>query len=393
MGRVISPVPGGLAESAGASNCFEGPALPLASPEVREHIRSLQPLMDADADFELTDFYPTLLEPLQQDGELWGLPHQADALMVYYNRERFIEAEVPLPAPGWSFDEFLDAAVALSGSDQYGFTTREGAYGDLLVVLERMGARMFDDPSKDGRPAPTFEDPTVADAMGRYADAFRGQPLSPRTPSQRSGWPNATVIGGHPDGVQAGRVAMWIDYVSTHDFAPPLPFEVGIAPLPAPSGSMGPVEVGASTEFDIKAYYVSAHAADPQACWEWLSFLSSRPEAVRLLPARRSVAASSDWQSQVDETVPPAYQATLAYRDVSILRLRWEAPWLAYTYPWLNEAFQATVAGEDARRALSAAQRKAEAYVQCLERGENFTDPETTKSCATEVDRGYPELE
>jgi hypothetical protein len=104
-------------------------------------------------------------------------------------------------------------------------------------------------------------------------------------------------------------------------------------------------------------------------------------------------AAGGGWQSQVGETVPPAYQATLAYHDASILRLRWEAPWLAYTYPWLDEAFQATVAGEDGGRALSAAQRKTEAYVHCLERGEGFTDPETTKSCATETDRGYPKFE
>jgi multiple sugar transport system substrate-binding protein len=390
--EVVSPVLGALAERALSSDCFGSPASLLASPEIAKHIRSLQPLIDTDASFKLTDFYPTMLEPLQRDGELWGLPHEADALMVYYNRERLVEANAPLPAPGWRFDEFLDVAVALSDGDHFGFTTSEGAYGDLLVVLERLGARMFDSSSEDGPAVPIFDDPTVVTALGQYADAFRRRPLSPRTPSQRSGWPNAAVIGGHPDGVQTGQVAMWIDHISTHDFAPSLPFDVGIAPLPARSSGVGPAEAQTSTEFDVMAYYISAYAADPQSCWKWLSFLGSRPEAVQMLPARRSTAASPDWQTQVDETVPPAYQATLEYHNTSILRLRWESPWLAYTYPWLDEAFQATVAGENAKQALNEAQRRAEAYVQCLERGEGFTDPETMRNCAVEADPGYPGL-
>jgi len=68
----------------------------------------------------------------------------------------------------------------------------------------------------------------------------------------------------------------------------------------------------------------------------------------------------------------------------------WEIRWLAHAYPWLDEALQATVAGDDAGRALAEAQRKAEAYVLCLERKGDFTDPELLKACAREVDPDYP---
>jgi len=375
-----------LPERAAASDCFGG-TFSARYPEARQYIRGLEPLLETDSDLDVDDFYPSFVEPLQHDGALWGIPYEADALMVYYNREHLAQAGLPLPGFVWSMDDFLDAAAALSGDDRYGFTTREGAYGDLLFVLERLGARLLDT-SREPH-SPTFDDPAVVAALARYAGVSRQHPLSPQTPSSRSGWPDQVMWGGHPTGVETGQVSVWIDYLGNQAVAPRLPFEVGVAALPTPAGAGGQAGTQGSTEFSVSAYYISAHAPDPQACWEWLTFLSSQPEVVRLLPARRSVAASSDWQGQVDEAALAAYQATLEYGDAPIFRLGWESPWLAYAYPWLDEAFQATVAGQDAGRALSEAQRKAEAYVQCLERQAGLADPQVLRACATEVDPGY----
>jgi len=169
---------------------------------------------------------------------------------------------------------------------------------------------------------------------------------------------------------------------------------------------LGAATTQPTTGFRVEAYAISADAADPQACWEWLVFLSHQPEVVELLPARRSVFASLDWQSRIDETALPAYQAVLeGYEDASpsFYDMRWEPMWLAYTVPWLDEAFQAAVAGADAGQALSQAQRQAEAYVQCLERAGVFGTRETTSTeeewlttrktfnaCAEEVDPNHP---
>jgi multiple sugar transport system substrate-binding protein len=375
----IVPAPVDLAELATTADCFGG-MYSVYAPDMRQHIHSLEPLLEADAGFDLDDYCPQFLEALQHDGELWGLPYQADALMVYYNPDLFAEAGVTPPGPDWSFKDLMDAAVALSVDGQYGFTTCEGAYGDLIFVLERMGARLYDDTCEP--PMPTFGDPTVVAALGRYADLFRGQSLSPGTPSTQSGWPDAVVKGSHPSGVQSEQVAMWIDSIESYAFAPPLPFEAGVAPLPR--GTQ------ASTEFTVRAYYISAHADDPEACWEWLKFLSDRTEAVHLLPARHSVAASPAWQGQAGAAAMPAYQATLAYDDTDILRLRWKIRWLAYAYPWLDEAFQVVLAGGNTKPALAEAQRKAETYLLCLEREDGFANPDVLKTCAQEVDPDYP---
>ena len=179
---------------------------------------------------------------------------------------------------------------------------------------------------------------------------------------------------------------MWIDSIENHAFAGPLPFEVGMAPLPAHSRAVRPT----STEFESNAYYISIHTDAPQACWDWLTFLSGQPAAVRLLPARRSVAASAQWQEQVGEAALPAYQVSLEYDDTSLFRLRWQVPWLGYAYPWLDAAFQAAVDGADAEWALGQAQAKAEALVACLKATDGFSDRDQLLTCAREVDPDYP---
>jgi ABC-type glycerol-3-phosphate transport system substrate-binding protein len=372
------------------NDCLGG-MFPVYAAEVRQHVRSLQPLLGADADFDLADFYPVMLEPLQYDGELWGIPYEADALMIYYNRDRLVESGVALPEPGWTIDDFLDTALSLSvgNSDLYGFTTREGAYGDLIFVLERMGARLFDDSAANGNalPSPTFDDPTVVSALARYADVARLGSLSLATPSRQIGWPDARMMGDHPAGVRSGQVTMWVDYFQDYAISPPLPFEAGVAPLPVTSGSAG---IQTTTEFNVSAYYISAHTAEPQVCWEWLIFLSAQPGVAQLLPARRSIVESSSWQSRIGEADLPAYRAILGYDNTRVFALRWDIPWLGYAYPWLDEAFQAVLAGDGSERALAGAQHKAEAYVQCLEREGSFVDRDVLKACAGEVDPDYP---
>jgi multiple sugar transport system substrate-binding protein len=375
----VIPAPVDLAELAATADCF-GSTFSAQAPGVRQHVRSLQPLLEADADFAPGDFYPQFLAACQGDGELWCLPYQADALMVYYNRNLLAESGVTPPATDWSVDDWLDAVAALSTEDHYGFTTSEGAYGDLIFGLERLGARLVDDTHDP--PRPTLDDPTVIAALTRYADRFRPQSLSPGTPSTHGGWPDAMVMGTHPEGVQRQGVAMWIDSIGLYAYAPPLLYPVGVAPLP--TGAR------ASTEFALRAYYISAQTEDPEACWQWCAFLSSQPETMHLLPARRSVTESSAWQQQVGPADLPAYRATLEYDDTSILRLRWKIRWLAYAYPWLDEAFQATVRGADGTQALAAAQARAEALVACLEEKGDFSDNEQLRACARQVDPDYP---
>ena len=164
--------------------------------------------------------------------------------------------------------------------------------------------------------------------------------------------------------------------------APPLPFEVGLAPLPAGAR--------ATTEFEVSAYYISAGAEAPQACWEWITFLAGRPETTGALPGRRSVAASELWQEQVGKARLPALQATLDYEHTSLFGKRWEIAWFAYIYPWLYEAYQEGAAGGDVEAALIESQTRVETLVACLGPGPAFPGPDQIATCVQQADPDYP---
>jgi len=68
----------------------------------------------------------------------------------------------------------------------------------------------------------------------------------------------------------------------------------------------------------------------------------------------------------------------------------WEIPWLAYTYPWLDAAFQAVAVGQDAQAALAVAQARAERLISCAETSGGLADREQLRTCAREIDPEYP---
>jgi multiple sugar transport system substrate-binding protein len=88
----------------------------------------LEPLEDrveGSEAFEPEDFYPPALRAFEWDGELTCLPQNASSLVVYYNVDLFRKHRVPLPRPGWTWNELLLAAQRLT-LDAAGHPIRAG---------------------------------------------------------------------------------------------------------------------------------------------------------------------------------------------------------------------------------------------------------------------------
>ena len=91
---------------------------------------ALQPIDDyitKSAQFKPDDFYPTALEAFKLRGKQYCIPQNLSSLEVYYNKKLFAAANLPMPRSGWTWDEFLRDARALTRStkgdgkiDQYG---------------------------------------------------------------------------------------------------------------------------------------------------------------------------------------------------------------------------------------------------------------------------------
>lgn len=69
----------------------------LRDPETREAIIDPQPFLESDTSFTTEDFYPSLLEPFIWEGQLWGLPSNAQPYVIKYNMDLFDAAEVSYP--------------------------------------------------------------------------------------------------------------------------------------------------------------------------------------------------------------------------------------------------------------------------------------------------------
>lgn len=68
----------------------------------------------ADLDFDTSVYLSGLLEPGTVDGTLYFLPKDYSTLAVYYNKTLFDAAEVAYPEAGWTWDDLLETAQALT---------------------------------------------------------------------------------------------------------------------------------------------------------------------------------------------------------------------------------------------------------------------------------------
>jgi ABC-type glycerol-3-phosphate transport system substrate-binding protein len=370
----VSPAGGGsLAEQAAAADCF---AWYVLLPEDSDVLLALDPLIANDETFGLDTFAPAFLEPLRTDGVLQGLPLETDAWLLYYNRDLFDAAGSPHPATNWTPQQFIEQAIALTDVSVlepiYGFYPRDGAYTNAPDYVAWLGGQLFD---ADGRP--TFDDPTVVEALTRYADLITRATPPSATERGESHWPYPTWRGGHPGPVGLGRVAMWIDFYDNHRGAPPLDFEVGAAPLPA-----GAVPLAA---FLPQALFISAQTPHPDACWDWISFLSAQPEAVSWLPVRRDLAASEAWREQAGTEAAHAW-LTILDRGKTNQRL-WALSTAYYALYWFDEAFADVLAGARPAAALAEAQGKAAAFADCMASSE--ATQEGYRACIHEFDLDF----
>jgi hypothetical protein len=89
------------------------------------------------------------------------------------------------------------------------------------------------------------------------------------------------------------------------------PARWGVVPLPGDARS--------ATMALVEGYAISAHAARPEACWQWIAFLSKQIAPANI-PARRSVAESDVYREQVGAQTAALVQAIL--EDSLLIYLR-----------------------------------------------------------------------
>jgi multiple sugar transport system substrate-binding protein len=378
-----------LKAMAEGSDCFEWyPGF--QDPEQREAILSLKPFVDADAAFPAADFYPQASELFTWQGQLMGLPADIAPLIVEYSKDLFDAADLEYPAGDWTWDEFLAQSVALTeGEDeekQYGFLAEVYELNDLLLITERLGAKLIDD-SLDP-PAPSYNDPDTVEAVRWYAGLTTEHGVKPVFLTDLTNLAGASSAYMEREGlINNGRAGMWTGSPTTAVlFGERSGMNLGMVALPV--RAEGDSAAGFLT---VSGYFISAQTEQRQACWQWITYLSDHPAAIQGLPARRSVAESDAYREQVGAERADAYLASVGDAErPSAFQLYTEEEWLGGALFWYSQAFGQVLEGKaSVEDALDAAQDLADDYRACVVAGGDYGQ-EAWEACAKEVDPTLP---
>ena len=208
--------------------------------------------------------------------------------MVYYNRALFDAAGVAYPTAGWTWDDFLQTARALTrdldgdaaGSDQYG----AGVSAELMRLapfIWQNGGELVDDPDQPTRLA--LDSPAALAAFQWFVDLQVKEHVVPDATAEQAEESETRFMNG--------RLAMFLNSrrgVPTYRTVEGLDWDV--APLPQ--------GVQAAGILHSDGYCLSAKAQDKESAWTLIEFANSAEGQTlmagtgRTVPSLRQVAES-----------------------------------------------------------------------------------------------------
>lgn len=266
-------------------------------------ILSLDTFIDQDASFDLSDFNPDTVDILSRDGKVWAIPLGVDFFVLYYNKDLFDQYDVPYPQEGWTWDDFLERALALRdpGASVFGYAPLYASL-DSLAFIYQHGASIFDDINAPTRT--TFDDPLTIEALDWYAALIHEHNVAPTIEQQTDHAMGRSVKSG----VYLNKVGMWLGWFSERGgkgdpWPGPWKMRWGITPLPRDAQFF--------TLQAVTGFFISSQAIHPEACWQWGVFLSDQIP-FGATPARKSLAESDYYEKSVGPDAAAVAQASLA---------------------------------------------------------------------------------
>lgn len=258
----------------------------------------VQPRLTSSAAFTEADFYPEALDAFRFDGQLACLPQNISSLVVYYNEDLFEAAGLDAPEAGWTWDQMVEAAKALTVD-----TTGDGApdtYGlgvdpdviRLAPFVWSNGAQVVDDEEHPKRFALTS--PNAILPMQEFFDLRRVDGVTPTDLEAESEDFESRFLNG--------RLGMLMD---SRKVVPALrtitDFGWDVAPLP--------MFREPATILHSDAYCMTDASEHKDATWRFLEFaLGAEGQRIaaatgRTVPSMRSVARSDAF---LDPAAEPA---------------------------------------------------------------------------------------
>jgi multiple sugar transport system substrate-binding protein len=233
-------------------------------------LEPVQSRLDETDAFAEEDFYPQALDAFRVDGELVCLPQNISSLVVYYNRDLFRKAGVAEPGAGWTWNDMVGKAIALTRDengdgnvDQHGLGV-EPTLIRIAPFVWSNGGEVVDDVESPTRL--TLDTPAAREAMQAFFD-LRGLHIVVPTEEEIESEDDETrFLNGRSAMVLSSRRA-------TPTFRTITAFDWDVAPLPRHREPAGILH--------SDAYCMTAASNEKDAVWRFMEFALG-PEGQRI---------------------------------------------------------------------------------------------------------------
>ena len=224
---------------------------------------------------------PAAVEIASADDVVYGVPHQLDVSLLYYNKELFAAAGLDPEAPPTNYDELLEAARAITalGDETYGFYLAGNcagcnAYGTLPWVWANDG-----DILDESGTSATLDDPAVAETFDFYQQLW-DEGLIPPSAKDDNGATWVTAFQSNKIGmVSLGSFGIGLFGADGPDF--------GVTPIPGADGGSAAFVGG-----DVVGIPVGA--ANAGTAWDFIEWSMSDEVQTDIVAKAGSLVVRSD---------------------------------------------------------------------------------------------------
>jgi ABC-type glycerol-3-phosphate transport system substrate-binding protein len=251
-------------------------------PDVGKLFKDLKPYYGKDSTFSIGDYEKSITDGLTQDGKQLAIPYDLGPYVLYYNKDMFDAAGVAVPKPGWTKDDFLAAAKALTKDGKYGYVA-DGTPDTWLPYVLSIGG----DYLKDGKPDLTNS--KVVDGFSFVTGLATNEKVAPEIPSTgASNWP--------ADQWRNGNAAMYIDGPwQLINAKQNVKFTVGLGTVPSFDGT-------SITTMSGTGFGITSSCDHPDEAWKAISVIIGKDAQEYIAKAGRGFPAYSAAQSYWYET-------------------------------------------------------------------------------------------
>lgn len=232
---------------------------------------AIDDLIAAD-DYDLSVFYPVAIEACTFEGSLYSVPWivHPGRIGLFYNQTAFEEAGMDVPTADWTYDDLVEAAVAMTKSEggqttQWGFLPTTDYFG-LVIPIRSFGGDWMD---AEGLTCTVDQEPAV-EGLKMWESFYQELGVAP-TPAQVDVYEQMWV-SGRVVMIQAGYWGQsWgKNYVQD--------FEWMVAPMPqGPNGSQ--------SMFEFDGNVILAQSEVIPEAWEFMKWCSTKEAGIHIAEA------------------------------------------------------------------------------------------------------------